>query len=260
MPARTSYAEGIPNWTDLRTTDPAKAKAFYKELFGWEYADGPDGQGGTYTMCLKGGVPAAGLSRQPQAQTDMGMPSMWVASIAVDDVEASTRKAEAAGGQVMMPPMAVTDAGRMSVVADPTGGTVILWEKRNHVGAGVVNEHGALIWDELISDDVPEAARFYGEVLGWTTEEMPMPQGPYTIFKVGDAGIAGAMAPPMPNMPNHWGVYFAVDDIEAALATVRENGGTVIMGPMDSPPGKLAVIQDPTGAMVSIMQPSQPVS
>jgi len=71
---------------------------------------------------------------------------------------------------VFIAPMDVLDAGRMAFLVDPTGGFIGLWQAGRHHGAELVNEPGALVWNELRTRDVEAAAAFYGEVLGWTTQ------------------------------------------------------------------------------------------
>ncbi|MEO1061274.1 MAG: VOC family protein [Actinomycetota bacterium] len=261
MPTRTSYAHGTPSWIDLATTDVAGARAFYAELFGWSFEENPTDQGGSYVMASKAGSATAGMMTQPDEQREMGLPPMWNSYVTVDDMAATVGRVEGAGGKVMAPPFDVMDAGVMAVIVDPSGGVISLWQPKEHIGAQVVNEHGALIWNELISPDVPAAAAFYGEVLGWGTQEMDMGEmGTYTVFTLDGEGIGGAMAPPMDGMPPHWGVYFAVDDAEATIAAVTAAGGAVVNPPTPSPPGIIAVVQDPQGAMFSIMQPAEPAS
>src|SRR5271167_3031060 len=121
MAKRNSYVQGTPNWVDLQTPDQDAAKSFYGELFGWHYDDQPMPQGPVYSMAVKDGGVVAAIAPQPPAMIAAGAPPMWNTYIAVDDVDAATKRAEAAGGSVLMQPFDVMDAGRMSFVADPTG-------------------------------------------------------------------------------------------------------------------------------------------
>jgi len=120
--------------------------------------------------------------------------------------------------------------------------------------------HGLFHWNELITGDVAKCKSFYGDVCGWTYEDMPMPQGTYTIAKAGDDVVGGVMDKAntgMPEMPNHWGAYISVDDVDAAVAKVEGAGGTVLSPCFDvEGVGRIAIIQDPTGAMVGIMTPA----
>lgn len=262
MPIVTEYAHGTPSWVDLATPDPAAARAFYGELFGWDYEEGETDQPGVhYIMANKGGQAAAGMMQLSPEMAAGGMPPCWTTYINVDDLEAAVDRVGPAGGTVMQPPMDVMAAGRMAVVADSTGAVVCLWEKRLHIGAGVVDEPGSLTWNELVTPDPGKAAAFYAEVLGWTSEAMPMGDFDYTVFDLpgGDGqGIAGAMPPPMEGMPAFWGVYFAVADCEASVATATGLGATVLAPPMDVPPGRMATLLDPQGAAFSVIALAQP--
>ena len=214
-----------------------------------------------YVMAKKGDASVAGVMQQPLEQAQMGIPPMWNSYVTVDDIEATTARVEAAGGSVMVPPMDAMDAGRMSVVVDPTGAVICMWQPNQHIGAELVNEAGALAWNELITPDVPSAAAFYRDVFGWKNETIDMGEGNmYTVFKVDGDEIAGAMPPPMDGMPPNWGVYFAVDDCDGCVAHATELGGSVVAAPMDTPPGRIAVLSDPTGAVFSIMQLAEPAA
>lgn len=258
MPKKTSYAQGTPNWVDLQTTDPEAAKAFYSGLFDWHFDDMPAGEGSVYSMVVKDGeyvTAVSGLSPEAVAQ---GQPATWNTYIAVDDVDAATEAARAAGGQVFMGPLEVMEAGRMSIVADPTGAVFSLWQAKQHKGATLVNEPGTLIWNELLTDDGEAAYPFYGKVLGVSTEETDMGSGPYTVFKVGDAMVGGSMAPPMEGIPNHWLTYFAVADLEETLDKARKLGGKVLSGPNPTPIGPMATVSDPQGAVFSLFESASP--
>ena len=260
MVAMTSYPHGVPSWTDLATPDPEASKAFYGELFGWTYDDQATDQPGTdYTMCTKGDAAAAGMMKLSDEMAAQGMPPVWTTYVSVDDLDATVAAVAPAGGAVMQPPMEVMDAGRMAVLADPAGAVFCLWEAKDHPGAGVVNEPGTMSWNELLSTDLAGALRFYGEVLGWTSQPVPMPDGEYTLIQVAGGnpqGIAGAMPTPMPGMPSYWGVYFMVEDAGATVDRAKALGATAMMEATVFPGvGTLATIADPQGAVFSIMQP-----
>jgi hypothetical protein len=240
----------------LQTTDQKAAKSFYGELFGWVFDDQDMGQGTTYSLALKDGELVAAISPQQAEVVAQGLPPFWNTYITVEDVDAATAAVEAAGGQVYAQPFDVTQAGRMSVVADPSGAMVNFWQAGQHIGATLVNEPGALIWNELLTDNGEAAYAFYDEVLGLTAEKSDMGGSPYILFKLGDEMVAGSMAPPMEGIPNHWHVYFAVESIEPALDKARQLGGKVLNGPMATPIGPMATISDPQGAVFSLFEPS----
>ena len=258
MPARTSYLQGTPNWVDLQTTDTSAAKAFYGAVFGWTFDDQPMPQGGPYSMAKLGEEHVAAIAPQSPELAAAGAPPMWNTYLAADSVDDAVAKVEAAGGRVAMAPFDVMDAGRMAFVLDPSGAAVAFWQAGQHIGATLVNEPGAVMWNELITTD-PSAAAFYQQVLGMTTAPMDdSGMGSYTLFQVNGEMVGGTVAPQMPGVPNHWHVYFAVADADASVAKITELGGSVLAAPFDTPVGRMAVVTDPQGAAFSIIQPAQP--
>ncbi len=260
MPVRESYDHGTPSWIDLSTSDPDGAQSFYGPLMGWDFEANPTDQGGEYIMASRNGKSTAGLMQQGPEQAAMGIPPLWNTYITVDDVDEAVGKVEAAGGSVTMPSMQVMDSGTMAVVLDPSGAVVCMWQANQHIGSELVNETGALIWNELITDN-PEAAKpFYQSVFGLGVTDQDMGNGTvYSMLTLGDIPIAGVMPPPMEGMPNHWSVYFAVDDADATAAKAAELGGTVLGEVFEVPTvGKMVPIQDPQGAVFMAMQPEDP--
>jgi uncharacterized protein len=110
-------------------------------------------------------------------------------------------------------------------------------------------------WIEMCTDNTEAAKNFYGELFGWTYDEMEMKEGgTYSMFepKAGGPG-GGIMAKPLPEVPNAWTPYVATDDLEAAVAKVTKLGGTVHMGPTPVPGhGSFAVIADPAGGVIGL--------
>jgi predicted enzyme related to lactoylglutathione lyase len=143
----------------------------------------------------------------------------------------------------------------MAFVLDPGGAAVGLWQAGQHIGATLVNEPGAVVWNELVTADPDASVRFYREVVGLTTSTMSMGEGDYTMFQVGDAPVGGTTPPQMPGTPNHWHVYFAVADADATVAKAADLGGEVLVKPFDTPAGVMAVLRDPQGAVFSINKP-----
>jgi predicted enzyme related to lactoylglutathione lyase len=257
MPTRDSYAQGTPSWVDLQTTDQVAAKAFYGGVFGWSYDDQPMDAGAVYSIAKIGDAQVAAIAPQSPELKAAGAPAMWNTYLAVDSVDDATAKVAAAGGTVAMEPFDVMDAGRMSFVMDPSGAAVALWQAGTHIGSSLVNEPGTVVWNELITDN-PVAVTFYEQVLGVTTTTVDMGGNKYTMFQVGGKEVGGTTPPMMEGVPNHWHVYFAVADTDAAAAKVTELGGSVMVPPFDTPIGKMAVVSDPQGAVFSFFQASAP--
>jgi predicted enzyme related to lactoylglutathione lyase len=252
MGERTSYTPGTFSWADVTTTDQDGAKAFYSGLFGWEAEDLPVGDGVSYTMMRVDGKDVAAVSPQPQQQRDAGVPPMWNSYVTVESADAAAEKAGQLGATLHAPPFDVMEAGRMAVIQDPQGAFFMVWEPRQHIGAGLVNGPGALSWNELSSPDVDASAAFYGELFGWTTA--PFEQSPqrYLIIQNGDRGNGGIRELGDQPAPPHWLAYFGIDDIDSGLSKVEELGGSKMIGPMDIGIAKIGIVQDPQGAAFAI--------
>ncbi len=256
MSERSSYEPGTPCWVDLGTPDIEAAVAFYGGLFGWDVPEPENAeQTGGYRQAMLRGKPVAGM--MPLMQE--GQPPAWSNYVSVADADATVAKAKQAGATVFAEPMDVMDLGRMAVFADPSGAVIGLWQSGTFVGAEVVNESNAVVWNELNTRD-PEAARaFYGEVFDWGFEERQFENGSYTSLTVGDATVGGMIditgrAPD--EVPPHWLVYFAVDDVDATVAKAKETGGALVLEPFDiAEVGRIAIVKDPFGAVFAVMTP-----
>jgi uncharacterized protein len=111
---------------ELHTNDLTKAKDFYAKLFGWKLQDVPMPGGSSYTMIDVGGGTGGGMMTN-QAP---GTPPHWMAYVGVDDVRASTKKARDLGAKVVVDVMEVGEYGTMSVITDPTGATIAMWQPK----------------------------------------------------------------------------------------------------------------------------------
>jgi uncharacterized protein len=255
MSERTSYAPGTPCWVDLGTPDIDAAAGFYAGLFGWQVppAENVENTGG-YRRATKNGADVAGM--MPLMQE--GQPPAWTSYVAVEDADATAAAVKEAGGNVLAEPMDVMDLGRMAIFADPTGAVFGIWQPGTFAGAGLVNEPGALAWNELGTRDPAAAKTFYAAVFGWEFEDQDMGEmGTYTIWKLGEEQIGGMMdiSGRVPGeVPAHWLAYFAVENTDAALETVKSSGGGVSFGPIDIPAGRFAIVDDPAGAAFAVIQ------
>jgi uncharacterized protein len=105
--------------------------------------------------------------------------------------------------------------------------------------------------------DIDAAKRFYGAVFGWDAETNAYGETSYTEWKLGGRSIGGMiqMNEQWPeDVPPHWMVYFATDEVDAATRRVEELGGKVSVPPTDTPAGRFTVVNDPHGAVFSIIE------
>ena len=116
---------------------------------------------------------------------------------------------------------------------------------------------GNFFWYDLVTTDIEAAAKFYGDVIGWTCQEMGQPGQSYSLFNVDGVGVAGLMPFPQGMMGHpHWNGYIAVDDVDDTARRIRDAGGTIHRGPMEVPDIiRFAVVSDPQGAAFIIAKP-----
>lgn len=253
MSTRTSYIPGTFSWTDLTTPDQDAAKAFYAELFGWEADDMPAGEGVVYSMMKRDGHYVGAISPQPQQQRDAGAPPTWNSYITVESADDTLERARHRGATVHAPAFDVMDAGRMGVVQDPQGAFFLVWEPRNHPGAGLVNAPGALAWNELASPDMDASAEFYSDLFGWNVDPVEGFGMPYMIIKNSEGRTNGGIRAATESEPCYWLVYFGSENVENTLAKVADLGGEAIMGPQEIGSGMtLAAVLDPQGAVFAL--------
>ncbi|HEX4670437.1 MAG TPA: VOC family protein [Solirubrobacterales bacterium] len=255
MSERTSYTPGTPCWVELGTPDVDASAAFYGALFGWEIPEQPNSaELGGYRRAKKNGKDIAGVAPLMQE----GQPPAWSTYVSVADAEATTAAIREAGGAIHVEPMDVMDLGKMAVYADPTGAHFGIWEPGTFAGAELVNEPGALAWNELGTRDPATAKAFYSAVFGWEIEDHDMGEmGTYTEWKVDGSSVGGMMDVSgrlSDEIPAHWLVYFAVENTDAAVETVKSSGGGVSFGPIDIPAGRFAIVTDPHGAAFAVIQ------
>jgi len=108
---------------ELNTTDVSKAKTFYGGLFNWNLEDLPM-PGGGYTVIKVGEGTGGGIMKHPVP----GAPSAWLAYVLVDDIAAATKKAKSLGANVMKDVTEVMGMGSLSIIIDPTGAALGLWQ------------------------------------------------------------------------------------------------------------------------------------
>lgn len=258
MGKRERYEPGTFSWVDLATSDPEDAKRFYGDLFGWEPEDMPVPGGAPYTMLRLDGDDVAALYAQPAERREQGIPPSWLSYVTTDDADATAARASELGGTVHAEPFEVMEAGRMAVIADPTGAILLAWQPRGMIGAARVNDPGCLTWNELATGDVGAATRFYSGLFGWEIEAMDTGGGPeYSVIRLdgrSNGGIRALDEQQGGMVPSHWLPYFTVASCDGATARVSELGGRTLAAPMDVPQGRIAAVGDRQGAAFAVFE------
>lgn len=243
---RTGYSSGTFCWADRATPDVEAGKAFYGGLFGWDFEhlsspDAPD-----YVVCVREGARVAALHEASD------QPPHWNNYVTAEDPDATAARAAELGGGVLAGPFDVLDSGRMAAITDPQGAMLVAWKPARHFGAEVVNEIGAMTWNDLITSDVDGAQAFYSALFGWTFEDVTDGQGRYFSITGPDGDNGGMMPRATEQMPPFWQPYFAVASLEDAAERIRALGGTPVADPMPVPGGGFIPVLDPHGAGFSL--------
>lgn len=257
------YAHGQFSWVDLMTPDPEAAAGFYGALFGWSADPTRDDGGAAYTMFRLGDVAVAGMGALPDELKAAGVPPHWSSYVTVDDADATALRAQELGGRLQTPVIDIEvggeRVGRMSILVDPSGANLSIWQPGSHPGSGLANVPGTLCWNELCTRDVDGAVGFYRDLFGWDVLPGDAENG-YREIKVGER-LNGGILPwreEMGDFPASWSAYFAVADCDAALARVGELGGRTVMGPADVAAGRFGVVADPLGGVFNVIDVKNP--
>ena len=270
MPERDGYIPGVPCWVDTSQPDPEAAVEFYAGLFGWEFEDVmPPGSEGKYFIGRLRGRDAAAVGSIPEAAPQT---AMWNSYVSAESADEAASKVQAAGGDVVMEPFDVMDAGRMAVFTDPEAAVFCVWEAKQNKGLGIVNEHGSLNFNTLQTRDPEPAKAFYRAVFGWETLDLggggmwALPgygdhlaqRDPDIRERVSELGgptgfedvvaSINVIRPDQGDMPANWSVTFAVDVADAIAGKAIGLGGKLLMAPFDAPWVRMTVIEDPAGA------------
>ena len=118
----------------------------------------------------------------------------------------------------------------------------------------VRSEPGSVSWVECLSRDAAASRRFYGDLLGWKSEEVT---AGYVEFDFDGEQIGGLVAMPASvpaEVPSYWLVSFAVADVGEACTRAVEIGGVVLEPARDIAHGRFAVLQDPAGAVFAVSE------
>jgi predicted enzyme related to lactoylglutathione lyase len=255
MVQRTGYRDGEPCWADVTAPDIEAATRFYGAVLDWTFVD-TGAEFGHYTLCMKGDHKVAAIT--PPAPGQAGIPPTWSVYLACANVEEAARAIDAGGGKVVMGPIAIPGNGTMLYAFDPTGAGFGVWQGAEHIGFDLYNEVGAACWAEVNTRDGEAGDAFYRAVFGYSQEQLGDGETfDYTFWTVpgGDQPVVGRlrMGDEWGDIPPAWMLYYGVADADIAAERATAAGGTVQQGPFDSPYGRIAIVADPHGAVLSLI-------
>lgn len=236
-------------WFEHVSGDPARAQGFYGELFGWTTVQVPVGDT-PYAMIHHGERRIGGYFAMP------GAPTGWLPYLQVAEVRAAVARVRELGGRIVRDVHPAGALGQLAIVEDPQGAAFALWQAASPAPEPPRSD-GDFCWYELLTAAPAAAAEFYRALTGFTVEAMDVPgvEGAYHVLSAGGAPRCGVTAT-VANQRAGWLSYVQVAAIDDAAARAVRLGGRVVVPPEDVPGiGRYAVIEDPLGGALGLLQP-----
>jgi predicted enzyme related to lactoylglutathione lyase len=238
-------------WADLVTDDVATSRAFYERLFGWKFSNL-----GNYVVALNDGRPMAGMFQRPRPKDRVAEPR-WFGYVSVPSVDRARRAVISAGGRVLAPPEKMPDRGEQAVFADPEGAVFGVIKSSHGDPEDFLADPGDWIWIELLSRDARKSTEFYRAVAGYdVVENRSARTNDYVFVSKGYARASAlTLAEGRTKVQPTWLLFVRVKNIGASVARAKEFGGKVLLEARpDLFEGKLAVVADPTGAAIGLLE------
>ncbi|MGB5163709.1 MAG: VOC family protein [Woeseiaceae bacterium] len=239
-------------WADLFVEDDEQAREFYSELLGWTWRTIGSGVD-AYDLAENDGIPIAGLIRRDRQKGEVAG-AIWVSYVSVANAEASARQIVSLGGETLVPVVKVNGRGDFAIFSDPVGALFGVVRSDSGDPADYQSRMGDWIWIQLAVKNSLQAADFYAAIGNYDTisrwdvdseDDLLLSAGGYAragISKVGD------------DRPAVWVPFVRVADAADAAVRAQALGAQLLLPPRDDVPGgDLAVIADPTGAVVGLM-------
>ncbi|MGO9931611.1 MAG: VOC family protein [Steroidobacteraceae bacterium] len=253
-PASTEHHPGKVIWADLVTPNLAATETFYSGLFGWTFqvihtADSD------YAIALVDGRPIAGVVQKAIPAGGQRQPT-WLTFIAVLDVDAARRIALSHGAKSVYEPRTYPMRGRQAVLSDPQGAVFAMLASTSGDPPDYLATPGEWIWSSVFAPHPDQDAGFYKAVFGYDVFDLPSDDGAqHVILSSDDYARAGINTLPSGHRLPHWLNFIRVMDAGASSAKAVVLGGRVLVEPfVDRHGGKIAVIADPMGAPIGLME------
>jgi predicted enzyme related to lactoylglutathione lyase len=242
-------------WADLVTPDMAAAQRFYGGMFGWTF-ETVHVRGIEYSVASLGKQPVAGILQKPLPKDEHRQPA-WLTFISVSDVDAAERSALGHGAKSVSKPTSYAGRGREAVLADPDGAVFAVLASSKGDPPDVLAAPGEWIWSSLLAQDPDREATFYQAIFRYDLYDLPRDDGAeHVILSSDDYARAGVN--PLPSGGHrrpHWLNFIRVLSADDAVAKAVQLGGKVLVQPFeDRHGGNIAVIADPAGAPLGVME------
>jgi hypothetical protein len=254
-PASAERHAGKFIWAELATPDLAAAKVFYSGLFGWTFRDLRTGERG-YAVASLDGRPVASLLQKAVPSGDRR--PAWLGFVAVADVDAASKAALGRGAKIVFEARTFPSRGRQAVLSDPEGAAFAVLASTSGDPGDFLAEPGAWIWSSLLAREADKEAAFYQTVFGYDVFELPGDDGFDHLILSSDAYARASVNSLPENKARrrpHWVHFVRVTDAADAAAKAVALGGRVVVEPHPDRQGaRVALVADPAGAIVGLME------
>lgn len=240
-------------WADLVTDNVPAARSFYARLFGWTFQDL-----GNYTIASNEERPLAGMFQRPRPANQPEAKPRWFGYLSVGSVEKARRAVTKAGGRVLAEPKQTPKRGEQAVFADPEGAVFGVIKSSAGDPGDFLADPGDWIWIQLLSRDARQAAEFYRAVAEYELMENTA-DNRVSDFVLTSDGYARATIRTIPRekaqlQPN-WLLFVRVKNVGESVTRAKQLGGKALLEPRaELLDGRIAVITDPTGAAIGLLE------
>jgi predicted enzyme related to lactoylglutathione lyase len=260
-PPTAEHRVGKFIFATLVTPDLGVAKRFYGGLFGWTFSDLQTGST-SYTEAMVDGAPVAGFVQRALRPGEPHQPA-WLSLIAVDDMDAARKTALKGGARVLSEPHDWPGRGRVAVYADPQGAVFGMLALNSGDPKDELAAPGEWIWRSLFTSDPDAGAAFYQSVFDYEVFDLPdsgAGVAAHTILS-SDGYARGSVNGLPPNWTQahaHWLNFVRVVDAAQSAARAVALGGRMLLAPRpDRHGGNLAIVADPLGAPLGLLEWSE---
>ncbi len=238
----------------LRTTDPARAVAFYGSLIGWTAHAAAPG----HTFLKHEGKTVVSIHR-----IDSGTDE-WVPHVLVEHIETAVADATELGA-TLIDQHDITGVARIATLRDLEGAVFGLWQAAPHAGAELTDVLGSIWWVELMARDPAMGRDFYGRLFGWKVRETSFePIGLYRVFE--RPALSAVEGPPTQEgglnqidpeweMGPVWLTFISVEDCDGTMTHACDFGGEGSFVHTVPKHGRIGMIVDPGGAPLWLRGP-----
>jgi len=240
-------------WADLVTDDLPAARTFYARLFGWTFRDM-----GNYAIASNDERPLCGMFQRPRPANQSEAKPRWLGFISVSSVERAQRAVTKAGGRVLAAPRKMPQRGEQAIFADPEGAIFGVVKSSSGDPQDFQADPGDWIWIQLLSRDARNAAEFYREVGDYEIIQKAA-EGGSSDYVLSSKGFARATVRTIPpankQVQPNWLPFVRVKNVGESVAQAKQLGGKALIEPKPELfGGKVAVIADPTGAAIGLLE------